>query len=200
MKKLFIIVISTVFLLTSCSIFDTIENIGRLTFKLNSIADFRVSDISISSKSSYSDFSPIEIIKLTSDIASGKLPIKFILNVDAKNPNDGTGGSPRSNITIESFPWKLFIDNKQTIAGNIGSPISVPGVGESTVIPLTLELDLFKFFSNNSLESLLNIALKLGGSQGKPTDLQLIADPVLGTPIGDLKYPNEITIVDFEWR
>ncbi|MBN1637884.1 MAG: hypothetical protein JW866_02885 [Ignavibacteriales bacterium] len=200
MKKLFVLAIAVSLLLTSCSIFDTIENIQRLRFKLSSIADFKVSDISIASKNSYSDFSPVEILKLTSSILDGKLPIQFVLNLDAKNPNDGTGGSPRTNLTIESFPWRLFIDNKETIAGNIGNPISVPGVGESTIIPLTLELDLFKFFENNSLESLLNIALKLGGAEGKPTDLQLVADPVLGTPLGNLKYPNEITVVDFEWR
>lgn len=200
MKKLFVFTIAISLFLTSCSILDTIENIQRLRFKLNSIADFKVSDISIASKRSYSDFSPVEILKLTSSILDGKLPIQFVLNVDANNPNDGTGGSPKTNITIESFPWRLYIDNKQTISGNIGKPISVPGVGESTIIPLTMELDLFKFFENNSLESLLNIALKLGGAEGKPTDLQLVADPVLGTPIGNLKYPNEITVVDFEWR
>ena len=66
------------------------------------------------------------------------MPATFTLNVNALNPNDGTGGYPETNATIVAFPWRLMINNKETVTGDIGSPFSVPGTGEAAVIPIQI--------------------------------------------------------------
>jgi hypothetical protein len=171
-------------------------NLSRLKFKLGDVNNFTVNGINISNKKSLQDFNALELLNLTQVIASGKLPASFTLNVEAKNPNDGTGGYPQTNATLKEFPWRLEVDNVETIAGNIGSPVSVPGTGEVTNIPLTMNIDLIEFFGNKGLDNLINLALTLGGQQGSSAKLALFATPTVSSPLGDIKYPGELKIVE----
>ena len=184
------------FLLTSCSVYQTMVNLSRLKFKLGDVNNLTLSGINISSKKSLSDFNAVELLKLTTVITSGKLPASFTLNVEAKNPNDGSGGYPKTDATLKSFPWKLEIDNIETISGNIGNPVSVPGTGQVTNIPLTMNIDLIEFFGNKGLDNLVNLALALGGQEGSSSKLTLYATPTVSSPLGDIKYPGELKIVD----
>jgi hypothetical protein len=90
----------------------------------------------------------------------------------------------------------LNIDQKETISGNIGGPVSVPGTGELTNIPLDMNIDLIEFFGNSGLENLINLALSLGGQEGSSSRLTLFATPTVSSPLGDIKYPGELKIVD----
>jgi hypothetical protein len=96
---------------------------------------------------------------------------------------------------MKSFAWKLFVDEKETISGNIASPVTVPGTGETKVIPLEIKFDMLNFFKDKGYENLMQLVLNLGGAKGSASQLKLVAEPVLGTPIGDLRYPQPITIV-----
>lgn len=183
----------------SCSVFQTMQNLARLKFKLGTVNQFTFNGVNISNKTKLADFSAIEIISISSAVANGKLPVSFTLNVDTQNPNDGTGGYPKTNVSISSFPWRLLIDDKETISGNIGQPFQVPGTGESAVIPLQMNLDLMTFFKDKGYESLVNLALTLGGKSGSSSKLTLYAKPVVGTSIGNISYPNELKIVSHQF-
>ena len=196
MKKLILLSIAVIFITTNCSVYQTVVNLSRLQFKLGEVNNFTISGINISNKRSLQDFNALEIINLTQVIASEKLPASFTLNVEAKNPNDGSGGYPRTNATIKEFPWRLEVDEVETIAGNIGTPVTVPGTGEVQNISLTMNIDLMQFFGNQGLDNLVNLALTLGGQQGSSSKLALFATPTVTSPVGDIKYPGELKIVE----
>jgi hypothetical protein len=181
--------------LAACGVIQTVQNIGRLKYKIASAADYKILGIEIRNKKTLKDFSSVELLKLTAGIVKGSLPVTFTLFIEAKNPNDG-GGYPRTDLTVESLPWKLFVDGKETAAGNIDKPVFVPGKGESTIIPLNIEFDIASTLKENNLDNVLNLLLRLGGANGKTSSLKVAARPVVGTPFGKLEYPDEITIVD----
>ena len=183
----------------SCSVFQTISNIGRLKFKLSNVGNFSLSGITVSNKSKLSDFNALDLLKLSSSFAQGNFPVSFILNVEALNPNDGTGGYPSTNATLKSFAWRLLLDNRETISGNIAQPVNVPGTGQTAIIPLQINMDLLSFFKDRGYESLINLALNLGGNSGSASQITLYAKPVISTMLGDLSYPSELKIVDFEF-
>lgn len=195
--------IFTIFLigitLYQCSVYQTLTNLSRLQFKVGEINSFRLNDIEISNKSSLNDFSQTDILKLTTIFTQGKLPVSFVLNVDAKNPNDGTGGFPRTEATLKSFKWRLFIDGKETIARDIDAPVNVPGTGEVTKIPLRINIDLLQFFKDKGFEKVINLALALGGKNGTTTKITLYAKPTVSTPIGNITYPGELKIIDTQF-
>lgn len=194
--KIVISILSLTFLFSSCSVYETMVNLSRLKFKLGNVANFTISGINFSNKKSLQDFNPLEVINLSQVIASGKLPASFTLNVEAKNPNDGSGGYPKTDATLKAFPWRLEINNVETISGNIGAPVSVPGTGEVTNIPLTMNIDLIEFFGNKGFDNLLNVALALGGQNGSSSRLALYASPTVSSPLGDIKYPGELKIIE----
>jgi hypothetical protein len=190
------VVLFSILLFTQCSLIKTMVNLSRLQFKLGEVNGFMVNNIDISNKSSLRDLSPAEMISLSSVINQGKLPVSFVLNVNAKNPNDGTGGYSRTDATLKGFRWRLFIDDKETITGDIDAPVTVPGTGEVTNIPLRINLDLLQFFKDDGLEKIANLVLAIGGKQGSSSRISLYATPTVSTAIGDIKYPGELKIVD----
>jgi hypothetical protein len=198
-KLLYLSFILIMFSGISCSVYQTIVNLSRLQFKLGDVNGFSLNGVSLSNKSKLSDFNAIELLKISQAVANGTLPVSFTLNVQAKNPNDGTGGYSNTNATIRDFPWRLLINDKETISGGLGNPVTVPGTGEISNIPLTMNLDLVKFFQNKGYEDLINLALTLGGKTGSSSNLTLYAQPTVSTSLGPIKYPNELRIVSVQF-
>ena len=184
-----------------CSgLLDTISNLQRLQFKLGTIDNMSVAGVHIKSIRTVSDFSIMDGAKLLNSFTNGQLPVSFTLNVLAKNPNDGTGGTSHTTAIIKSLAWRLFLDDKETINGNIPNSIEVPGVGQATTIPVVMSLDLLSFFKNQGYESLINLALALGGVSGSSARVTLKATPTVDTFLGPITYPGEISIIDKEFR
>jgi len=200
-KKILVVLVLFVAIVgLNCSVLNTITNISRLKFKIGNTSNLQLAGVSLEGKRNINDFSSLDALKLSAGFIRGSLPLTFTLYVDAENPNDGTGGYARTNATINSFPWRLFIDDKETITGNIGAPVSVPGTGEVTVMPLSATVDLVKFFKNKGYEAILNLALNLAGQGTQhPTELALFAQPTVHTALGNIKYPEEIKIVSLEY-
>jgi len=46
----------------------------------------------------------------------------------------------------------------------------------------------------------IDLALKLGGKNKTTSEIEVIAKPVLGTPFGDLSYPEPVKIVDYQYN
>jgi hypothetical protein len=200
-KKLTIFIIAAAALLNlSCSgVYDAITNIQRLQFKLNNVTGLKAAGVGFSNASKITDFSILDGAKLLNAFSNGNLPVEFTLNVLAKNPNDGTGGTKNTSAVIKNLAWRLFIDSKETITGNVGG-ITVPGIGQATNIPVTMSFDLLKFFKDQGYDGILNLALALGGKNGSAARITLKATPTIETVLGPITYPGEIEIIDREFR
>lgn len=194
--KSFLLLFSLIFILSGCSVLQTFSNITRLKYKISSASNYQIAGIDVRNKKSVKDFNAVDILKLSTGLMKGNLPLTFVLNIEAKNPNDGSGGYPATDISIANFPWRLFVNDKEVVSGELKEPILVPGRGESTIIPLQIQFDVAKSFKEKSLDDLLGLVLQIAGAGGSTSNLKLKAQPSLGTPIGNIKYPEEITIVD----
>ncbi len=200
MKKiLYSLFVVIIFSSLRCSVYETIVNLSRLQFKLGNVNGFLLNGVSISDKSKLDDFSAFDIIKLSTAVVQGSLPVSFTLNVEAKNPNDGTGGYKKTDATLKSFPWRLNLDGKEILTGNISSPVTVPGTGDATIIPIQISVDLVKLFKDEGYESLINLALNLGGKGGSASRLTIYSKPTVTSPLGDITYPGELKIVNIEY-
>lgn len=183
-----------------CSgLMDAITNIQRLQFKLDKVTGMKVANVSISNFSSISNIGVLDAANILAAFTSGRLPVEFTLNVLAKNPNDGTGGTKNTSAVIKNMAWRLFIDNNETINGNVGN-VSVPGVGQTTNIPVGMSLDLMQFFRNNGYNDLINLALALGGRSGSSSRITLKVKPTVETVFGPITYPGEFDVINTEFR
>jgi len=199
-----ILILGSMLLFHGCAtlgeIARSLTNLQRLKFRLEGIGDFSLAGIRINQKSQLRDFSIADGIQLLAAFRGRRLPASFLLNVEARNPNDGSGGSTKTISTLTRFDWRLLIDDQPTISGGIDRPLEIPGTGQSTLIPLRLELDLYEFFGDGGYDDLLNLALALGGRRGDISRVALDARPSVSTPLGDITWPERITIINREFR
>ncbi len=196
MKKIILLLgLLSVILLAGCGIYKSVVNASRLKFKLGRVTDADVAGINISEKSSLKDFNAMDLLKLSSGFARKDLVLSFILNVDAKNPNDGTGGYAKTDLTITHLRWRLFIDNKETVFGDLDKPLQIPGKGESTVIPIRVNIDLIKFFGDRGFNNLMNLIFAVAGKKGTSANLVLYVKPSVSSFMGDISYPGELKVV-----
>src|SRR4030095_4223052 len=197
---IFSAIFSIGFINLGCSgLYDAIVNLQRLQFKLHKVAGMKVAGVGLSHISSISNFSLLDAAALLSAFTSGQLPVEFTLNVLAKNPNDGTGGTKNTSAVIKNMAWRLFIDNNETIGGNV-KDVSVPGGGQMTNIPIGMSFDLLQFFRSAGYENILNLALALGGRNGSSSRITLKVKPTVDTPLGPITYPGEFDVIDKEFR
>lgn len=179
---------------------SVMTNLQRLKFRVSGVQGFALAGIGLSGKQKLDDFSVIDAFRLMKAFNDRKLPASFTLNVEAKNPNDGTGGTTQTVSTLTSFEWRLLIDGKPTVAGNIDKPIEIPGTGQTATIPLSISLDMVEFFKEKGYDDLINLALALGGAKSDISKISLDAQPRVMTPLGEITYPGRITVVSKEFR
>jgi len=205
MKRLVIclLLIFKVVFLSGCAslqqLQDTLLNVKRLQFKLAGVTPGTLAGINLAAIDSPAKISVLDGLKLANAFRQKSLPVSLTLNVAAKNPNDGAGGGTQKAALLKALAWTLKIDGKETVTGDIPSPIEIPGTGQATVIPLQLSLDLYKFFGEQGYESMLNLALAIAGQKGSTSRLTLSAVPTVSVAGLDLKYPGQIEIVDKEF-
>ncbi len=202
--KTFLFFFGSLVLIAGCSavkqLSDALENLRRVQFKIAGVTNFRIAGIDVSYKKKISDFSVSEALQLTNAFASRRLVSDFILNVDARNPNDGSAQkTTNSTAQITNFDWRLLIDDTPTVNGNIASPVSVPGKGQTVVIPLAVNLDLYEFFGKAGYDRVINLALAIAG-EGGSSRIKLDAKPTVRIGSFPITYPGRITIVDSEFR
>jgi len=201
MKKITLLVSILIMALfmQSCSVYNAITNAQRLKFRLGSVEGFNLAGVNLGNFSNIGSISAMDIIKLTSAFAKNEMPTTFTLNLIAKNPNDGTGGTKETSALIKNLDWRLLIDDKETINGAVQN-INVPGVGQETTIPVGISLDLIKFFGDKGYDDIVNLALAIGGKNGSSSRLSLKVKPTVETFLGAITYPGEITVIDKEFR
>jgi hypothetical protein len=183
--------------LASCAELQSIADLRRVEFQLADVASPRLAGIDLASKHAISDFTVEDGLRLADAFRRQQLPLSLTVDVAARNPN-----SPRPEgdvtATITQFPWRLLVDDRETVSGGIGAPVRVPGGGQTTTIPLVMEIDLKKFFADKGYDDLLGLALAIA-HQGT-SRLALRASPTVASPLGSIRYPGELTIVSHEFR
>lgn len=179
---------------------QALANLKRLQFKIESVNNFSLMGITLANKKSITDFSITDGLKLTNAFTSKQIPVDFIINVAAINPNDGTTDTRQTSATVAGLDWRLIIDNKETIRGDISSPVTIPGTGQSVIIPVRAGLDMYRFFGDRGYDGVLNLCLALGGLNSSPSRVKLDAKPTVNTAYGQIVYPSRITIVDKQYN
>ncbi len=199
MKKKLLYIFIVAFIFTGCGVVKELTNLSRLQFRLAGVESVTLGGISFNNKSTVRDLSSLDVLKLSTSFIRRDIPIEFVLNVEVRNPNAGNSVLAKSDFKITSFPWRLLLDGRQAVQGNISSPVSIPGNKGISYIPVGVKFNLVDFIKNKGYESLINLALNLARQKSTPTQLELFAKPVVDTPLGKINYPGELKIVSLNF-
>ena len=180
---------------------NTISDFDKIQFKLGNVQNFALCNVQISNIKSISDVSITDGLKLTQAFASKSFPTNFTLELVAHNPNKKSNNNNKSfDAIIKSIDWILLLDDKETINGRVSSPITIPTASQNTIIPISIGLDLYKFFGEKGYNDIVNLAFALGGVNGSAARVKLKLKPEVSIAGIRIPYNAYITAIDKEFR
>lgn len=174
---------------TGCNTLKQLSALSQVGFELDSISSVNLAGVDINRDMNYDDIGLLDLARLGREVANNRMPLSFKLNVGATNPSDNAVAA-----RLVQLDWTLLLEDKETISGVYEGDIALPP-GEMQLIPFGIELDLIQFFGNN-LRDLADLALSLSDQGGKPKNIKLRATPTISTPLGPIRYPEPILIVN----
>jgi len=175
-------------LLTGCQSLREIGQLRQVQFALDRVSESRLAGVELDRVRSYNDLTASDVLRVGAAISRGEMPFNFTVHVSANNPEEN-----QRTARMVAFDWTLLLDEQETISGTFNETVRMPA-GEVVDVPIRMELDLLNFFERSSRE-LVELALAVAGVDGRSSRIQLRARPSIDTPIGPIRYPNDITIV-----
>jgi hypothetical protein len=162
-------------------------NLSKCEFRLVSVDQVTLVGIPLQGKLKPSDIGPMGLLKLHSALSSGNLPLRFTLNVEAKNPNDSPAGMSR-------MEWILFMDGTRLTAGVLEKQVEIAPNGGFGNFPMVMDLDLNQILSGKALDSMINLGLNIAGEGSKPTRVTLQVKPSILVAGQRVDYPDYVTV------
>lgn len=173
---------------SSCATLSQVAALRRVEFDLDHVSGATLAGVRLDNKRSYGDLGATDIARLVAAVALKNVPLAMTVHVEGTNP-----ASNSVTARLIQMDWTLFLDDVETVSGRLDREFQfVPG--QPTDVPITVELDLWDFFSGRA-EDLFGIALAATGAGGQTMNIALRATPTIQTPIGPIRYPSPITIV-----
>jgi hypothetical protein len=186
MKKYLFSLLILSFINLHCSSSQKVEQISLPSFLINKIEKLTYGGVSFTGKESTAEFSPIETLKLSASFVKKDNSIALVLQVNVKNH--------LKNVSIKSFPFKLYYNNDLLYSGNIDHEIKLSPRDSISSFPLNIFFNVNKLAANENYEKTLNSIFALSLSTGISNKLYLTTQPVLEIDDKEYQYPNEISI------
>ncbi len=183
---LLLVLASALPFLASCTALQEIANLRNVDFAIENVTGTTLAGINVQDVRSFEDLGGVQAARLGVALARGEMPLSFTLNLGASNPAENA-----VNARLVKLDWTLLLDDTETISG-IFNDERVIAPGTEVLLPISMELDLIRFFGSN-LEDIVELAAAIAGEGSK--EIALRARPTVTTPIGPITYPSEITIV-----
>lgn len=190
MKKRILLLLLPVLMLSGCSILDQVSQMAALSeceFRLDGVSNVRVLGIQLDNKDEVSDFSFMDVAKLTTALGSGSLPLEMALDVEVKNPNTQTAAMSR-------LDWQIYVDGEHMLDGVVSDRVTIPANGGKATVPFNASIDLKELLQGNSLDAVINLALNLSGHGSEPSKLKLKVKPTILVAGRSIAYPGFITV------
>ncbi|MBU3678143.1 MAG: hypothetical protein FGM32_00860 [Candidatus Kapabacteria bacterium] len=198
------IAVIVLLLVTSCAsirdMANSIMSLKDMQFRVVRVENMRVAGVNVSRLNNLKGLSATDAYNLLQAYHTKKLQTTFTVFVEARNPNDGSGGGKPASLTLKALPWKLYIDDRPSVSGDIRSEVAIPGGGTSDPFPLEISVDLSSVINDRGYEDLMALALSIGGLNSEPTKLIVEATPTVSTPYGVMTSPRPVRIVNTEFR
>lgn len=192
MKKKFIfsLFITTLIFMGGCDILEQagqMASLAKCEFRLKNVDQLRLAGVNIQQVNKLSDLSFMDAAKITAAATGGNLPLNFTLNVETKNPNTSIAG-------LNRLDWILLIDDIEMVSGVNEQNIQIPANGGTSIIPLTIGINLKEALKGKSADAIANFGLNLAGAGNKPSRITLKARPSIMVGGRSIAYPGYLTV------
>ena len=166
MIKIRMILISVICSLTiamSCDVLSSALSLVNCKYEIAGLSTPSIAGISLNNVQNINNLNPVSLLKVSSAIMAGNLPLSVTVNVNATNPNN-------TIAQIEGLEWAVDLENKTMFTGMVANRVTVPANGGQTIIPLSIQVDLMDILKGESKDNILSFVqgvLNVGESSSK---------------------------------
>jgi hypothetical protein len=172
-----------------CQTLREVAALRSVAFDFGNVGDVRLAGIRLENVHSIDDLGILDGARIVAAVADRNMPLSFTVGI--------LGTNPESNATtarLVKLEWTLFLEETETVSGVLDEAIALPP-GETVNIPVAMQLDLFSFFDRSAAD-LVRLAAGLTGVTDDATRIRIRATPTVDTPLGPIRYPEPISIVN----
>lgn len=141
-------------------------NMVQCKYDYSSVSNLSIGGIDLSKGLSLTAIPTIT--SLLSGTASS-LPLSFNVNMNVSNPNASTA-------LMNGLEYVISIDNVQFTTGAVNQSLSIPS-GGSSVLPLTIGVDLITLMKSDSRDAVVNIVKNFIGMGNQKSNVSLQIKP-----------------------
>lgn len=171
-----------------CTAIQEIAALRQVDFSLDQVTEARLAGIDLDGLNDYSSVNPLDLVRIGNAIRNQSLPFAFTVHIGGRNPDEN-----EVSARLVQMDWTLFLEDRETISGVFNDEVVLPP-GRHVDIPISMELDLYRFFESNARD-LIELALSVAGAGGSPKNIRISAVPTIQTALGPIRYPGRIDIV-----
>jgi len=176
--------------ISSCSVIEQINQMKQFSqceFKINTINQLSIAEVSMEGKKRISDFTFAETIRLTTALAKDEIPATFTIRLEAINSNN-------KKAAMNQLDWKLLIDQQQVAKGIIEKQIVIPPNGRKVDFPVHVSVNLKELLTGKSGEALMNLVADITGQGSGKSELSMKLSPSIRVGNQMLQYPGYVTV------
>jgi LEA14-like dessication related protein len=180
----------TVVTLFGCGVNKQAQQIAALekcTYKLISAENITIGGTSINNIVNMENLNLASLPGLALGLLRQDVPLKARLNLEIKNPSS-------SQAAINEFEYKVLINNQELATGFVNQLVDVQP-GGTTMVPVDLNLNAYKFISNKKVMQEVAEFLKAGsGTEERKGLVTLKIKPSIKVGNTLVKYPGFISM------
>lgn len=190
MKKILLLCLTATVIL-SCGINKQTRQIKALekcTYKIISADQITLGGADVKKMISNQDINLGSLPGLALGLLRKDVPLRARLNLEIKNPSG-------DEAAINEFEYKILINRQELANGFVNQAINI-AAGQSSVVPVDMEVNVYPFISNSKVMGEINDFIKSGRNGGpeKKGILTLKIRPSIRVGGTLVKYPGFITI------
>lgn len=186
--KYLILLFTAISIFSSCEIkeqADELRAMEKCTYEVVSADSVRIAGRDIGRFVKNGKLNLIEAPSLALAFFQQKVPLSGILNLKITNPGSKDAG-------VNNLEYKIFIKGVEIITGSIDQKIVVPANGESSVVPIKIDKDIYPLLASQSNQQAVQDFF--GSQTEKYADVIFKVRPSFMVGSKKVDYPNFISI------
>lgn len=186
-KRIVIIaLLGSVLVWGGCKSIKELFNFAKCKFRYTNITKTQLAGVDVTKVMNYQDLNFTDAAKVGANLAQGRLPLNFTINIQVNNPN-------AEKAALNKLDWIAFIDNKELVNGVLNQRVEV-APGQTATLPLTVNADLIQAFKGESKDKLPGYAFGLANQDGTPRRVGMKVKPTITVAGASFAYPGWITL------
>jgi hypothetical protein len=178
--------LAIVFIILSCNSCEQLKGLQNMTkceFRLKSIDILSIDNVDVSRVKTINDLDALTITRLGASLLSGKMPLTYRANIEAKNPNS-------QRAAISKFALHILFNNVDLVQTEVNKNVEVLPA-QTTLIPIEMTSDIGQIVKGENIKNVLGLIFP--GSDSPAVFIIKLKPSVIVGPV-TLNYPGYITL------